>query len=81
MLYDCNEVPGLMFTLMCFLIGYGFVCWFLSRCQLSCVDSLILYRHKMIFGRVNALGQFISDFDPGPENDKKGIGQSTSFVL
>ena len=31
----------------------------------------------MTFGRVNELGQFISDFDPGPgaERDKKGLGE------
>ena len=28
----------------------------------------------MSFGRVDDLGQFVSDFDPGPEHDRKGLG-------
>lgn len=29
----------------------------------------------MTFGRIDNLGRFVSDFDPGPEQDKKGLGQ------
>jgi len=35
----------------------------------------------MTFGRVNELGQFISDFDPGPEQDKKGLGKLHYMTL
>jgi len=35
----------------------------------------------MRFGRVDTLGQYISEFDPEPDSGKKGIGQSVITAL
>jgi len=53
----------------------GSFVWLLDWCMCVCVSS------AMRFGRVDTLGQYISEFDPEPDSGKKGIGIHTSLAF
>jgi len=53
----------------------------------DCIDTirvacvLCIFYREMTFGRVDTLGQYVSEFDPEPDSSRKGIGIHHSVVL
>jgi len=42
--------------------------------EMSIVSVCLSVNSAMRFGRVDTLGQYISEFDPEPDSGKKGFG-------
>ena len=51
----------------------------LKQCDSMCVYMCICEHRSLRFGRVDTLGQFVSEFDPEPDTRKKGIGIHVSI--